>query len=191
MSLLDRIKERASPDMSDDELNAMIAGIVAEISARVGPVGTVTAHLGDLSAPEDANFRTLKLNLPADLTQPIVVAECNPGNSGAAAAQLLLTAADFRILHGGRTLQRLNSGPNPAEFWAPSVTATYTATGPAQAQRDEIVIKLMLIDLSYKGLLKSERAGDYQWTGSTDSYTGERDALLSGLGNPSGGMVFA
>ncbi len=191
MSLLDRIKERASPDLSDDELNAMIAGITAEISDRVGPVGLVTVHLGDPNEPEDALHRTLRLNIPANTAFPVEVTEMTPGNSGAAAAAVVLTATDFRILHGGRTLQRLTTGPNPATHWAPLVVASYTASGPAQALRDDAVIKLMLIDLSYRGMLKSERAGDYQWTGSTESYSVERDGILNSLSGAATGMVFA
>ena len=192
MSLLDRIKERASPDLSDDELSAMTQGIIAEISARVGPVGAMTVQLGDPSAPANALHRTLRLNSPANTTLPITITERSPGNSGSAAAVTVLTATDYRVLHGGRTLQRLTTGPNPAEFWAPLVEVSYTASGPAQTLRDDVVIRLMLIDLSYRGLIKSERAGDYQWTGSSDSYSGEREAILNALSPAgSGGMVFA
>jgi hypothetical protein len=74
---------------------------------------------------------------------------------------------DFAVLNGGRTLQRLIGGPNGRDYWAPVVRITYTPIGD-QAARDEATIKLIALDLSYRGGLKSERAGDYQFTLSGD-----------------------
>src|SRR3546814_11647194 len=94
--------------------------------------------------------------------------ELDPGNSGAEAAERTLEPSDYRLLHDGRTIQRLTGGPNGRGHWAPLVRLTYTAQGASQAQRDEAVIKLMMVDLSYRGGLKSERAGDYSITLSGD-----------------------
>jgi hypothetical protein len=60
------------------------------------------------------------------------------------------------------------------------------------AARDEVTIKLIQLDLSYRGLIKSERAGDYQWAGSvsSDSYAAEREKLLASL-RGAGRMVMA
>lgn len=192
MSLLDRIKERASPDMSDDELETMANAISAEIDARLGPVGPVTVELGDPTDPDTRYLRTLRLARPAMAGQPVTISERDPGNSGNAADATLLQAADFRILHEGRTLQRLSTGPNPRDYWAPLVSVTYTPAGTPQAARDEAVIRLMILDLSYRGIIKSERAGDYQWQGSVsaDSYSNEREAIFAGLQQRSG-MVMA
>src|SRR3546814_6618954 len=57
---------------------------------------------------------------------------------------------------------------------------TYTAQGASQAQRDEAVIKLMMVDLSYRGGLKSERAGDYSITLSGDP-AADRESIIAGL----------
>ena len=189
MSLLDRIKERASPDLSDDELTAMINAIVEDMDARLGTVGPVTVELGDPTDPDTRYRRTLRLQRPALTSEAITITEREPGNSGDASAATVLQAADYRILHEGRTLQRLNSGPNGRDYWAPLVTVTYTAAGTAQAARDEAVIKVMMIDLSYRGGLKSERAGDYQFTLSGDPIA-DRNAVLDSLKQVSG-MVLA
>lgn len=95
------------------------------------------------------------------------------------------------MLHGGRTLQRLTSGPNGAAYWAPMVRISYTPIGVTGAI-DEAVIKIMQLDLSYRGLIKSERAGDYQWqaANSPEGYTAEREAILASLQAPRG-MVLA
>jgi hypothetical protein len=192
VSLLDRLKERAAPDLSDAELNALIGALRAELDACLGSVGPVTVELGDVAEPDATFFRTLRLPQPILGGAALTVTERSPGNSGAEAAETVLTGADFRILHGGRTLQRLITGPNPAEFWAPLVTVSFTPETTPQAVRDEAVIKLVTLDLSYRGMIKSESAGDYQWAGSvtSDSYTAERAAIIAGLRNQQG-MVLA
>lgn len=181
MALIDRVKERTGTDLSDDELNAMITGITAEIEARFGPAGEITVTSGD---PADRHRwrRTLKLSRPIEAAEPIAIVEIDPSDTGQAEAEIALVAADFRVLDGGRTLQRLSGGPHGHAFWAPMVRLTYTPLGQAAA-REEVTIKLIQLDLTYRGLLKSERAGDYQWSGSvaSDSYTTERENLLASL----------
>lgn len=185
MALIDRVRERTGSELSDDELEAMIAGIIAEIEGRYGPAGEVELTLGD---PTDQERWKLTINLPrpADLSQPMSIVEISPANSGAAGDELALTPADYRLLHGGRTLQRLTGGPNGNAYWSPLVRVTYTPLGN-QAARDEAVIKIMQLDMSYRGLIKSERAGDYQWAGSvaSDSYSAERENLLASIGGGS------
>lgn len=181
MTLLDRVKERTGAELSDDELTAMIDGIAGEIAARFGPAGEITVTLGDPLENRRA-FPMLKLPRPIDEGEDIEVVELEPGDSGLSAAEITLDPADYRVLHGGRTLQRLTGGPNGQNFWAPMVRLTYTPLG-SQAARDEVIIKIMQLDLGYRGLIKSERAGDYQWSGSvaSDSYVAERENLLASL----------
>lgn len=188
MALIDRVKERTGSDLSDVELNAMIAAITAELDARLGPVGPVTIELGDPALPHDRLARTLRLVPPIGVGA-VTISEIEPGNSGDASAELVLAAGDYRVLHGGRTLQRLNSGPNPRDHWAPLVKITYTPQGVSQASRDEALIKLIALDLSYRGGLKSERAGDYSFTLSGD-IAADREAVFKAL-LPAAGMVLA
>jgi hypothetical protein len=190
MALIDRIKERTGTDLSDSELTAMIAGIAAEIDGRFGPAGEITVTIGD---PLDRHRwkQTLSLARPLDEAEDVTIVELEPGNIGAGSAEVTLEAGDYRVLHSGRTLQRLSDGPHGHTWWAPMVTITYTPIGDAAA-RDEVTIKLIQLDLSYRGLIKSERAGDYQWAGSvsSDSYAAEREKLLDSLGGR-GGLVMA
>lgn len=188
MALLDRVRERTGSDLSDAELGAMIDGITAELDARLGPAGQITVELGDLDDPASRSQRTLRLSRPIDVTQAVTVTEDEPADSGLALARITLDPTDFRILHGGRTLQRLTGGPNGRSFWAPLVTVTYTVAGTAAA-RDEATIKLIQLDLSYRGGLKSERAGDYQFTLSGDPVA-DREAIIAALAQR-GGMVMA
>lgn len=187
MTILDRVKERTGTELSDDELLAMIAGLTAEIDGRFGPAGEIEVTIGD---PLDGERwrTTIKLPRPIDASQPAAIVEIAPVDSGDAAAEVTLAAADFRVLHGGRTLQRLTTGPHGNRFWAPLVRLTYSPLGE-QAARDEVIIKVMALDLSYRGGLKSERAGDYQFTLGADAGE-EREKLLASLAGGLG-MVMA
>ena len=191
MALIDRVKERSGSDLSDTELQAMIDAITAEIEARLGPTGERMIELGDPSDPDSRYLTTLKISPPLDAAQAVTVVECDPANSGLVAAEIELASNDYRMLHGGRTLQRLTGGSNGRQFWAPMVKITYTPKGDAgdQAAREEAIIKLMQLDLSYRGGLKSERAGDYQFTLAGD-VSAEREQILEGLATRHG-MVMA
>ena len=65
------------------------------------------------------------------------------------------------------------------------MTVSFTPATTPQAVRDEALIKLATLDLSYRGMIKSERAGDYQWSAgsgsSESSYSTERDAIFASL----------
>lgn len=188
MPLLDRVKERTGSDLSDAELQAMIDAIAVELAARLGPVGQITVTSGDLTDPDSRFRRTLRLTRPIDTGAAVTVVEVDPANSGDAASEIELAADDFAVLHGGRTLQRLTGGTNGRRYWAPLVRVTYTPTSD-QAVRDEATIKLIALDISYRGGLKSERAGDYQFTLSGD-FQADREAILASIA-PKGGMVMA
>lgn len=187
-ALLDRVKLRLPTDLPESELLTMIDNIEAELDARFGASGAITVDMGDPGNPADRFNTTLRLLRPADTAQAITITEIDPGNTGLAAHETVLTSADFRVLHGGRTLQRLTGGPNARTHWAPLVRVLYTPVGLAAA-RDEVVIKLIALDLSYRGALRSERAGDYQFTLSGDM-AADREAILQTLEDRRG-MVMA
>lgn len=191
MALLDRVKERTGSDLSDSELQAMIDGIAAEIEARYGALGAVTVEIGSLDDPYSRKLRTLRLLRPVDTGQAVTIVEVDPAHTGDASAEVTLAADDYRVLHGGRTLQRLTGGTNGRSWWAPLVTVTYTPQGnaAAQAARDEAAIRIMQLDLSWRGGLKSEKAGDYSFTLGGDPVA-EREAILAGLA-PRQGMVLS
>lgn len=187
-ALLDRVKLRVPTDLPDGELLSMIDTIAEELDHRFGVAGAITVELGDPADPMNRLRTTLRLLRPADTAQAITVTEIDPGNTGSAADEIVLAAADFRVMHGGRTLQRLTGGPNARTHWAPLVRVAYTPTGMVRA-RDEVTIKLIALDLSYRGALRSERAGDYQITVSGDP-AADREAIIKTL-QDRGGMVMA
>ncbi|WP_457661737.1 hypothetical protein [Sinorhizobium medicae] len=181
MALIDRVKERTGAELPDAELQAMIDMISAEIDALFGPAGAVTVEIGDMTDPCSREVRTLRLNRPLDVSQPVSIVEIDPGWSGSAANTVTLAPNDYRVMHGGRTLARLWDGDNGRQYWAPLVRITYTPKEAAGA-RDEAVIRLMQVDLSDKGGLKSERAGDYSYTLATgQERTDAREGVFAWL----------
>lgn len=190
MPLLDRLKERVETDMSDAELQALLDAALAEIEARYGPNAQITVHLGD-ERELRAHRRFLDLTRPADTALAITIAEIEPGDTGDAANETTLAADDYRVLHRGRTLERLVDGANGRMFWAPLVRVAYTPVSD-QKQRDEVAIKLAQLDLTYRGLDKQEGAGDWSRSGSVtpDAFTRERDVLLATLA-PRRGLLMA
>lgn len=186
MALIDRVKERTGTTLSDSELTAMLEGIAAELDARLGAIEETEEYFGDPGETERSR-QVLTLTRPLDPAEPIEVVETTPGNSYGAHNETVLDPSDYRVMHGGRTLQRLTGGTHGDDYWAPLVKVTYTPRGD-QAARDEVTIKLVALDLSYRGLIKSESAGDYSWAGSvsSDSYTTERDRLIGSLATRSG-----
>ncbi len=185
MALIDRVKARTGSDLPDTELSAMIAAIVADMDARFGPDDEIVVELGDPTDPLSSAMRTLRLPRPADPWSPMTIVERDPGNRET--GPVTLDPADYRLIHVGRTLQRLTDGPHGRSFWAPLVTVTYVPAGE-QAAREEAVIKLMQLDLSYRGGLKSERAGDYQYTLSED-HAAERERIFASLSARQGMMM--
>lgn len=186
MALLDRVKARTGSDLSDSELQDMIDAIVSEMDARFGPDGQISIELGDPTDPWSRELRTLRLLRPLDTAQAVTIVERFPADSGLAGNDITLDATDYRVLHGGRTLQRLTGGTNGRAYWAPMVSVTYTPIGMTAA-RDEATIKLIQLDLSYRGLMKSERAGDYQWAAAQGAnFADERESIFDGLAISSG-----
>lgn len=187
MALTDRVKARTGSDLPDEELQAMIDAISAEIEARFGDAGPITETLGDFL--EAGRWRhILAVRRPIDTAQPLEVVEIEPANSGNGADETVLDTADYRVVSSGRSLQRLTGGPHGHRYWAPLVRLTYSPRID-QAARDEVTIKIMQLDLSYRGGLKSERAGDYSFTLGNADISEEREKLLASLGRS--GFVMA
>ena len=188
MALLDRIKLRSGTDLPDSELEDMIIAITSELDERLGPVGPVTKELGDPADPNSRFHHSLRV-IPPIGAGDVTIVELDPGNSGDPSAETTLLQGDYRILHDGRTIQRLTGGPNGRTYWAPMVRITYTPASATQPARDEALIKIAMIDLSYRGGLKSERAGDYSMTLSGDPIA-DREAVIAGL-IPGSGFLLA
>lgn len=179
MSLLDRAKERIETDLSDLELQSMLDQVTQEIEDRFGASGQITVH-------RDGGGKFLGLTRPLDGSQSATVTEISPRDSADPSARTELAADDYRILHGGRTLERLAGGTNGASRWAGLVEVTYTPVSDA-AKREEVILKVVAIDAAFRGV-KSERAGD--WQASYPDAAAERELLIMSL-QPRPGLAMA
>ncbi|MCQ4575414.1 MAG: hypothetical protein NOU37_09250 [Candidatus Brocadiales bacterium] len=88
-----------------------------------------------------------------------------------------LASDDYKLLHGGRQIERLNTGTNARNSWGDRTKIQYTPEDETK-KRKGILIKLVKLEVEYNGL-SSERAGDYQ--SSSLDYEGERKKILGGL----------
>ncbi len=184
MSVLYRLKGRVETDLTDVELEAMIDAEVGTIVARFGAIAAITAL-------EDGWRRYIVVSNPIDETETIAIVEIEPVNTGAAANRTTLSADDYRILDGGRTIERLIDGTNGRSAWAHLVELTYTPISN-QAERDETVIKLVQLSITYRGLDKQESVGDHSRAGSVtaNAYDREREILINRLA-PRGRLLMA
>lgn len=174
---LTRVKERIETDLSDTELQAMIDEITAEIEGRYGANGSITVFLGD--DRELDGYRTF-LSLVRPLSGTAVVTEIDHTE------ETVVAADDFRVIHDGRTLERLNDGTTPRTFWQRLVKVVYVPVSDV-LERDEITILLVQLGIEYRGL-KSEKAGDH--AASYMDYTTERTMLINRL-SPRRGVLMA
>ncbi len=184
MSILYRLKGRVETDILDVELQNMIDAEIAEINDRFGDIVEITIL-------EEGRRHFIGLHRRIDESQTIAIVEINPANTGAAANRTTMAADDYRITNGGRTIQRLIDGTNGKDLWSPLVEFTYTPVSD-QTRRDETVIKLVQLSLTYHGLDKQESVGDFSRTGSVtaDAYDKEREVLINRL-QPRGLLVMA
>ena len=184
MALLDRLKLRVETDLTDTELESMIDTEVAEIVDRFGAIAEITKL-------EEGLRHFITLHRRIDEAKTIAIVEIFPSNTGAAGNRTTLASDDYRITNGGRTIERLIDGTNGRRLWSDLVEFTYTPVSD-QSRRDEAIIKLVTLSITYQGLDKQEKVGDFSRGGSVtaDAYTKEREALLNSL-NPRGRLVMA
>ena len=184
MALLDRLKLRVETDLTDTELQLMIDADEAEIVDRYGAITEITIL-------EDGQRHFITVHRRIDETETITITEVFPSNTGASGNRTLLSSDDFRITNGGRSIVRLIDGTNGRRHWSDLVEFKYTPVSD-QTRRDEVVIKLATLSITYQGLDKQERTGDFSRGGSVtaDAYTKEREALFNTLA-PRGRLVMA
>lgn len=180
----DTIRRRVETDLLDGELDQLIADAQLVIRTIWGPDRDVGAPLV-VSVDQPRNI--INLNRPADEDEDVEIVESSIGF--VAPDTLTLEADDFRIRNGGRTIERLGTGTNPGRWyagWERRVTVTYVPQDD-QAQRDEVVIKLVILGIQYEGLGKA-KVGDVDITHA--DYSKERGRLLDSL-NPRPGLLLA
>lgn len=180
MALLDRVKARVATDLADAELQSMIDAAMALLVERHGPASGAT------TVEKRGGQAVLMMARPIDTSQPVTITEHDPRETGAAPDATELAASDYRILHGGRAIERLTAGTNFRIEWAPLVVIAYSVKDRTSAY-EEAVIGLVALGLRERGIA-SEKAGD--WSASYRDIEEEREAIIAALGQQAG-MVMA
>ena len=159
------IKAHVETDLTDAALQELIDAAEQDID---------TAH-GALATQTDELLGKKSLNLWP--TRPITTVTSITETVGA--TDTVLSADDYKLLHGGRQIERLSTGTNPRIEWGDRVKIVY-APEDETARRKGILVKLVKFDLAYNGLA-SEKVGDYSSQSISQITTDERARILSGL----------
>jgi hypothetical protein len=177
-SLLARVRVRVQTNLPDIELQMMINGITAELADLYDPVGPI---IRDFVGPPGLcpHLTYLRFHRPIDVAEELEIIETRSDE------EIALEIDDYRILYGGRLIQRLSNGSNPYSYWSNLVSVQYTPLSAGQqASLEEAIIRLVALQVEYSGL-QSERKGD--WSVSYYNFAEERGRILASLGRSAGG----
>ncbi len=168
MALLDRVRDRIETDLDDGEVQLLIDEANQDIISRFGPHANPAAPI---TVTVDASRRrSIDIIRPIDTAHPVVISETRYGDTAE------LVDADYRVLNGGRTLQRVMEGLS-SYAWGETVDVTYTPVADGN-QRQEVIIGLVQLAVERLGV-KSRKAGDL--TTEFVDYSAEREKLLKSL----------
>lgn len=176
MAILDRLRERSESDLTDTELTAIIDDVQGEITRRFGAVGSQSVELRGGS-------RILDMARPIDTAETLTIVEHTDYPAGT--TTVTLATSDYDVKNGGLTLERLRSGANYADRWAPKVTVTYTPVDDTDA-RDEVTIKVCLLTIQYDAT-SSTRVGDT--SAQNLDHATERERLIASLAPRKGNLL--
>lgn len=91
-----------------------------------------------------------------------------------------LATNDWQFLDGGRRMERLLSGTNPADTWGMRTEITYTPLANL-AIRKLALLKLCQVDIQHSPGIASFTVGKHSETSSKVDYADEKDNILSTL----------
>lgn len=169
------IRTLLETDLSDAALNLVALSEWDDLIARYGDDGertvTVVGGHGDLVLFTPANS----------------VGEIKELSYQGSATEVVLEAGDFILLHGGRVLRRLGTGPNSAEAWSSVVQVKYTPVSRANL-RNRVHVDLIKLVMAHNGV-NEEWFGDYKSKFPT-SYHTARERIMRQMA-PNRGMILA
>ena len=179
MALIDRIKERCEVAVSDAELQLMVDAELGEVLRRYGPSAdpgslvtqTFRSSYGDWTRASYWVF----LDRPIGDTGTVAITE-----DGTA-----LGSAEYTAELHSRKIGRLDSNGHHIPWSVFPVEVTYMPTHDGN-QRQAVIVDLVMIELSYRGLVTSAKIGSQlSFTNRTDVEMA-RAGVLSRLGTSMG-----
>ncbi len=159
-------RDHAETDADDAVLRRLIDAAERQVIAMHGPHAKdgVTAQL-EGGGP--------RIYLSRSISTVTSVTEC----AGIAETETVLATDDYRLWHGGLTMQRLQSGTNPSAVWADRVVVAYTPVDDSD-ERVRVILDLVKLQLGYQAS-RFVRVGDQSTIEL--NYEQERRSLLSSL----------
>lgn len=194
VTLFERCQLRIETDIDEAELERIIDEANLEVIQRYGP----HADTGNpITVKLAGGAQTLDLARPLDEAEDFTITEFWRTSWGGSPQSRVLEASDFQVWFGGRTIERLYTGDSPAFRWsgiAPQemgfggsagwVTVEYVPVNDGN-QREEVVIKLVLLNIEYNGKIRTDIAGLREFE---VVFQEERERLLRSLA-PRKGML--
>jgi hypothetical protein len=168
MPILEQIRQHVETDLGDEALGRIIADAVEEVEGRYG---------------DDAEMTVLLYGEGSCLLRfqrPVASVTSAKEYDRFGILETTLTSTDYRVVRGGRLIERLLSGPNPVRgVWAPRVEVVYTPI-PEISLRDRVVIDLVKLACQYNGA-QEEDFGSNEYRYKLSDYGEEREKLLSSI----------
>lgn len=170
------LRAHVETDRSDDALALLIADAEAALIARHGP-----NYPGPVSLQRSQADLMLVSPSILYLERPIesIASVTEFWGDPLGETETVLDPTDYRLLYGGRALERIGNAANPRWSWGHRVLISYAPVDDT-AQRTRVCIDLVKLALRYEAR-RSETAGDHSET-ALDDYTAERASLLDELG---------
>ena len=159
-------------DRSSDAIALLIADAEASIVSRFGPHAPAPIVLTRILSD------TAPARIFVDRPAASVISVSEFAGDPYTETETILGAGDYRLLDGGRSVQRLGMGAHPRGSWAGRVVLTYVPVDDTP-QRKRICINLVTLALRYNAT-KAKTVGDVSET-ALESYTNERRDLLDEL----------
>ena len=163
----------AETDLPTTVLQSMLDDAEAEIIKRFGAHGESASPITEDHYPSEPLYLTIRHTLfPARPVLSVSSVVEREGN-----VETTLSANDYRLIHGGHGVERLNDGTNKRNYWTSEVRLVYLPVSELST-RKRVQADLVKLAIQYKGLI-SEQAGDYN--SSMDVYQTERNRILAAL----------
>ena len=160
-------RQHIETGLVDAALQRLIDDADALIVERYG------AHTAAYNVEVEGGQNVLFLNRPVVSVTSITEYAARTTTPG-----LVLDPSDYRILYGGRVLERLTSGANPRNEWGERLVLVYTGD-PQTARRTRIELDLVRLAARYEPYTM-ESVGDWS-VKRVDDYVAEREKLLAEL----------
>lgn len=179
-----QFREHRSTTLGDAALGRLLDAAEMAITGRAGPLGTITDVRIGGGGVISLSRRAASITSVAE--QWFLQVHSDDLADAVYAAEFWLSAttldaADFALSADGYSVQRLATGPHPAETWGQAVQLVYPAYTDT-AERIRVQIELVSLDLASNPNLASQSIGTWSESyAAAGSYNDQREDILASL----------